>query len=524
MDNNIIIIGVLVVVLVIIFISLISFVSRNYIKVPPNKVAVFYGRKSKTQDGTESGFKVVTGGAKFKIPILESVTYLDLNVFSIDIEVREAPNKDGVPITLKGVANVKILSDEASLMAACERFLNMDPEEIRIIAFKNLEGHLRSIAGRLTIEEIVGDRTKLNQEVLADATADLQKLGLGIDLLTIQEVTDKYGYIEQLGRKRTAEVKRDAEIGTAEAQKESVMKTTDANKEAIQKRNENEIAIADSDKLRDVQKSLFSAEVAKQQAIADQAGPLATAQAKQEVIKQETEILRIQTQKETEVATAAALKREQELIAEKIKPSEAERQSNIIKAEANKQVSIVEAEGRQLAIQKLAEAEKQKKSLEGQGEAEAIRAKLLAEAEGARAKGMAEAEVVKAKLLAEAEGLLKKAEAYERLDEAGKMLQILEVVERVLPQSIEKFAGVMAAAAKPFESIDKINIVDFGGSGDKTALSKFGQTAPEMVMKFFSALQATGFDAKGLAKKLGLEPGTFFNNKNESSDEDKIDK
>ena len=259
-----IIIAIAIAALVISIIGTITFITRNYIKVAPNQVAVFFGRKYKAKDGTEIGFKVVTGGAKFKIPIVESVQMLDLSVFSIDLEVKKAPNKDGVYVNLKGVANVKILSDEASLMAACERFLHKTPEQIKDIAFKNLEGHLRAIAGGMTIEELVGDRTKLNQAVLNDAATDLKKLGLGVDLLTIQEVTDDNGYIDQLGKKRTSEVTRDAAMGKATADKESTIQTTTAKKDAALAENTNLVGIAESEKERDVKKANFVAQVAKE--------------------------------------------------------------------------------------------------------------------------------------------------------------------------------------------------------------------------------------------------------------------
>lgn len=188
---------------------------RNYIKVPPNKVAVFHGRRHKSPDGKAVGFRLVTGGAAFRWPIVESVTYLDLTIFPIDLDVRDVPNKDGVLASVQAVANVKIRSDHQSLVAAAERFLGRSPEEIKQIAYKNLEGHLRSIVGRLTMEEIVRDRAKFNQEVLNEAASDLAKTGLGVDVLTIQRVADPEGYIEALGKKRTAEVKRDAQIGEA---------------------------------------------------------------------------------------------------------------------------------------------------------------------------------------------------------------------------------------------------------------------------------------------------------------------
>jgi flotillin len=539
--NSVFLIGGVVLVIAIVIIGLISFIARNYVKVPPNKVAIFFGRKSKTSSGAVTGFKVITGGAKFKIPILESVTWLDLNVYSISLDVRNAPNKDGVPVNLEGVANVKIMSDEASLMAAAERFLGMSQQAIQDVAYKNLEGHLRAIAGTMTVEDLVGDRSKLNQAILNEAAADLKKMGFGVDLLTITKVSDEKGYIEQLGKKRTAEVVRDAEVGKADAEKEAKIKTTTAQKDATLEANKNLIGIAESDKEREVKKASYSAEVSKQQAVAEQAFPLSTAEARQKVVVAEQQVLEAENIAGAKVAESLALKTEKELVASQIKPAEAKKNAAIITAEGNKQSLVINTEGEQQQIQMLADANKKKQTAEGEGaaaankvqllaqadgnkavglaEAEVTKAKLLAEAEGNKAKGLAEAEVTKAKLLAEAEGLLKKAEAYKQLDEAGKLLQILDVVERVLPSAIEKFALVMGAAAKPFEAIDKISIVDFGGNGANggTALTKFGQTAPQMVMQFFTAMKESGMDVGGMFKKLGIDTTKFMDDKSETA-------
>lgn len=506
-------VAVSVVILAVLIIGVVHFISKNYIKVPPNQVAVFYGRKYKVGDKVV-GFKVITGGARFRIPIIEKVAYLDLNVFSIMIEVQKAPNKDGVLVNLKGVANVKIQSDEASLMTAAERFLTMRPEEIKSIAFQNLEGHLRSIAGRMSIEDLVGDRTKLNQEVLNDAAMDLKKMGLGIDLLTIQEITDTMGYIDQLGKKRTAEVVRDASIGKADAEKESKVKTTTAEKDGIEAANLNQVAIAESDKLRDVKRADFKAEVDKQNAIANLAGVLQTNKTQKEVVLAEQDIEKTRAEKGTEVAIALADQKEKQLLSTVIKPAEATKQKNIIDADGEQQRTI-----------KIAEGEKQKRTLEGEGEgaalkaraigeAEGIKAKMIAEADGKRAMLLAEADGKRAMWLAEAEGLLKKADAYKQLDQAGKLLQILDVAERLVPNAIEKFAAVMQAAAEPMSNIKDVKIIDFGGggvAGDKgSSLVKFGQVAPEMVFKFVSALTAAGINPADLAKRFGLDLDGFL--------------
>jgi len=485
--------------------------ARNYIKVPPNKVAVFYGRKHRMPDGKSIGFRLITGGAGWRWPLLESVTYLDLTIFPIDLDVRDVPNKDGVLVSVQAVANVKIRSDEQSLAAAAERFLSRSPAEIKEIAYKNLEGHLRSIVGRLTVEEIVRDRSKFNQEVLIEATSDLAKIGLSVDVLTIQKVFDAEGYIEALGKRRTAEVKRDATIGEALAAREATIESTTALREGKERENENLALVAQAEKERDVRKATYEAEVLSQQARAKQAGPLADAQARQQVVQQEVQVELLRTQKQTEVAEAEAARREQQLLAEVVKPAAAAKQQVIIQAEGTKEREILEAEGHRTAVITVAEAEKQKLAMEGMGQAEAlkaklfaeadgIKAKLLAEAEGNRAKLLAEADGVRAKLLAEAEGAMKKAQAFAQLDASAKTMLVLER----FPEVIRAFAPVAGAVAAPLGNIDKLVMVDGGGEGG-SALNRLAGTVPSTIFNLVQTAQAMGLDVSALLGKLGVK-------------------
>src|SRR5512143_1564049 len=145
-------------VLLALFIAIALF-SRNYLKVSPNMVAVLSGRKRKLSDGRVVGYRMVKGGAALRIPLLEKVEYLSLNVMTIPLEIKRAYTLKGVPVSVKAVANVKIRSDDTSLQAAAERFLSMTHDQIRQVIFQTLEGHLRSILGTLTVEEVNSDRT-----------------------------------------------------------------------------------------------------------------------------------------------------------------------------------------------------------------------------------------------------------------------------------------------------------------------------------------------------------------------------
>src|SRR5688572_6621446 len=160
--------------------------SRNYIKVSPNAVAVLSGRKRKLPDGRTVGYRMVRGGAALRIPLLEKVEYLHLNVMTIPPEIRRAYTLKGVPVSVKAVANVKIRGDDSSLQASAERFLGMTHVEVQKVIFQTLEGHLRSILGTLTVEEVNSDRQSFAQKLTTEAATDLEKMGSGVGVLTIR--------------------------------------------------------------------------------------------------------------------------------------------------------------------------------------------------------------------------------------------------------------------------------------------------------------------------------------------------
>ena len=213
---------------------------------------------------------------------------------------------------------------------------------------------------------------------------------------------------------------------------------------------------------------------------------------------------KMRTIKQTEVAQAEAVRKEQELIATVIKPADARRQATILEAEASRQATILEAEGRKQSVMVAAEAEQSRREMEGLGEAAAIRARGEAEADAIKAKILAEAEGLRAKLLAEAEGVEKKAEAFARLDQAGKTMLVLDR----LPGIVKELGGVMAAIAAPMGNIDKVVLIDGGGSGANGhaggTVARFAATTPAILFELLQKADALGLDLRGLLGKAGI--------------------
>jgi len=515
-SSFLIIIGVVVGIVVALLIVLIL-LSKNYIKVSPNQAAVISGRTRRLGDGTTVGYRQVRGGATLVVPFLEKVEYLDLNVITVPLDTSRAYTSQGVPVSVKAVANVKIKGDDESLRAAAERFLGMPQEQFHGLIFQTLEGHLRAILGTLTVEEINNDRQSFAQKLTSEAAGDLEKMGIGLDALTIQEISDDEGYLDALGKRRTAEVKRDAEIGQAEANRDSKIKASLALQEGEKVRLNTEALIAQSNRETEIQKAQVQAEIEKERAKSLQAGPLADAIAKQEVVAEEVRIEKIRTQEQIAVQGQEVLRMEKELEATIVKQAEAQRRAAVLLAQGQQEAAILAAEGRKQAQIAQAEAESQTLQKEGQGrataieaegraEAEKIRALGLAEAEKLQATGLAQAKAIEAKGLAEASAIKEKAAAWRDFNDAARLQTILEK----LPSIIEASAPVFQAVAEPLGKIDKIVMIDNGGDGNgngngSSGLNRFAQTAPTMIFGLLQQLQAMGLTMPEVMAQLGIK-------------------
>ena len=508
-----IVVGIVAIIAVVL--AAIWMISGFYIKVSPNKAAVISGTRRKLSDGTTVGYRLVRGGATLVKPFLEKVEYLDLNVITVPLATSRAYTVEGVPVSVKAVANVKIKGDDTSLRSAAERFLGMPEEEFHQLVFQTLEGHLRAILGTLTVEEINNDRQSFAHKLTSEAAGDLEKMGIGLDALTIQEISDDEGYLDALGKRRTAEVKRDAEIGQAEANRDSKIKASLALQEGEKVRLSTEALIAQSNRETEIQKAQVAAEIEKERARARQAGPLSEAQAKQEVVAEEVRIEKIRTQEQIAVQEQEVLRKEKELEATVIKQAEAERTASVLRAQGLQESAILEAEGKKQAQIAQAQADSEKLQREGEGrakaveaegraEAERVRALGLAQAEQLEAKGLAEAKATEAQGLAEAKAIMEKAAAWREFNDAARLQTILEK----LPSIIEASAPVFAAVAAPLGNIDKVVMIDQGGNengnGNSSGINRFAQTAPTVIFSLLQQLQAMGLNVPDVLAQLGV--------------------
>lgn len=183
----------------------------------PNEVLILSGRKWRTKDGQDMGYRVLLGGRAIRIPILETVKRMDVTTMPVRVEVRNAYAKGGTPLNIQAIANVKISTDPAVVGNAIERFLDRDRSELARVSRETLEGYLRGVVATLTPEELNEDRLSFAQRIASDVSRDLSKLGLQLDTLKIQSVSDDVDYLKSWGRKQIALVIRDAEIAESNA-------------------------------------------------------------------------------------------------------------------------------------------------------------------------------------------------------------------------------------------------------------------------------------------------------------------
>ncbi|WP_394188187.1 SPFH domain-containing protein [Paenisporosarcina quisquiliarum] len=461
-----------------ILLAIIGVYVTKYKTVGPDEALIvtgsYLGSKTVHTDDSGNRIKIIRGGGTFVFPVFQQSQPLSLLSSKLEVTTPEVYTEQGVPVMADGTAIIKIGGSISEIATAAEQFLGKSKEDRENEAKEVLEGHLRSILGSMTVEEIYKNRDKFSQEVQRVASQDLAKMGLIIVSFTIKDVRDKNGYLDSLGKPRIAQVKRDADIATAEADKETRIKRAEAAKEAQKSEIERatEIALAEKENLLKVAEYRREQDIAK--ARADQAYELQTAVSKQEVMEQEMQIQIIERQKQIELEEKEILRREKQYDSEVKKKADADRYAIEQNAAAAKSREMAEADAEKYRIEARAHADAEKVRLDGQ-----------AKADSERAQGESEADIIRLKGLAEAEAKRKIAEAFEQYGQAA----VLDMIVRMMPEYAKQIAS-------PLANIDKITVVDTGG-GEGGGANKITSYATNLMSTLQETLKASsGIDVK----------------------------
>ncbi|WP_078843315.1 flotillin family protein [Streptomyces albus] len=442
-------VAVLLVLLAVIVVS-------RYKVAGPNEAFIITGRRGKKSVDAvtsrvsydTSGQKVVVGGGVFVVPFVQQRHVMDLSSRHIPVAVRGAVTLRGVKVDLDGVAIVKVGGDEDAIRAAAQRFLQ---QQDGVVGFTQevLSGALRSIVGRMSVEDVIRDRAAFAGQVAEEAEASLSGQGLVLDTFQIQDISAEGSYLQDLGRPEAARARQEADTAEADARRIA---------EQARLRAEEEIAVAQ--RVLALRQAEIKAETDAAAARAAAAGPLAEAARQQEVLSEQEKVAERQ----------AALK-DRQLDTEIRKPADAER----YRAEQ-------EAEAHRVARVKQAEAQAEESRLTGEGEKQ----RRAALAEAVRLEGEAEAAAVAAHGAAEAEAMHKKADAFERYGDAA----VLQMLVEVLPQ-------VVAKAAEPMAAIDKLTVISTDGAG------KLPRAVADNVAQGMELLgSTTGIDLAAMLSRL----------------------
>ncbi len=418
MTNTIIIIVGLSLLAIIVLTGLLA---KMFRKAGPNEALIVYGFR---------GPRVIKGHGTVIFPMVENCRELSLELMSFDVAPQQdLYTKQGVAVTVEAVAQIKVRSDQESILTAAEQFLTKTPPQREGLIRLVMEGHLRGIIGQLTVEQIVKEPEMVADRMRGTCADDMSKMGLEVVSFTIKEVRDKNEYITNMGRPDIVRIRRDADVAAAEAERDTAIRRANALREsAIAK------AAADQDRViaetaslakqaqaqrdLDIQKAQFTEQSRRQEAQADKAYELQTNVMQQQVVAELVKVQQVEKEQQIKVQEAEILRHEKELIATVLKQAEIERQR----------------------IENLAAAEKSRLTIEAEGRASAI-----------RAQGEAEAAVIFQKGEAEAKAMNVKAEAYQDWNQAA-------VVDRL----ITNMADVVRAMSEPLSKVDKITIVSTG--------------------------------------------------------------
>jgi len=458
----------------VIIIFIVIYASR-YVKAGPNQVLVISGRRRALvgADGKREsvGYRIRVGGGAFVWPIFERVDTLSLELMTLEVKTPEVYTEQGVPIMVDGVAQIKVQGTDLAIRAASERFLGMSRQEIANIALQTLEGHLRAILGTLTVEQVYKNRDMFAQRVQEVSSGDLVNMGLVSDSFTIRDIRDSQGYLDALGKPRTAQVKRDATIGEAEAARDATIKSAVAKQEGETARFGAETKIAEAERDYNMRLAEYKASVQQRTAEADLSYDLQKFKTQQLVRAEEVQVEVVEKDRGIEVQEKEIQRRERELVATVEKPASAER----------------------ARIQTLAEAEQYRLRATAEGQADATRAIGQADADANKAKGLAQADIIKAQGFSTAEAMQKKADAWRQYNEAA-----------VTQMFVDKLPEIASAVSAPLAKTERIVVISSGGDDKAPAgASRVTRDVTDVVSQLPAVIEAlTGVDLQELVQRV----------------------
>ena len=445
--------------IIVVLVLLLAYIGSRYKVAKANEALIISGRRERNASG-EQRLKVVRGQGTIVLPLLHRVGTLKLTARQINVNLSDAVSRQGIKVAVQGVATFKIGADDESIQNAAERFLEARDEEVDSIVKNVLEGSLRSIVGTLTVEELNLDRMKFQQAVQDAAKGDLATSGLQIDSFTIQAIRDESGYMELIGQQETARRERDARMAKASADQEASVREAESQQVKINAQRDVELREAE-----------VEMQVQAAQARASQAGPLAQAEAQQEV-----------TRRQTELAEIEAGRKQQELVATTVRPAEADAEAQIRRAEGDKQARIAQAQAEAERVKLAGQAEAAVQVTKGEAQARVVEVNAEATAKQTTLEGNAEAGIVLSKGEAEARALALRAEAYRQFNEAA----VIQTVLSMLPD-------IVRAAAEPMGNIGSLTVLSSDGASDIV------RTTTRTVAEAGAAVKGlTGIDVPGL--------------------------
>jgi len=428
------------VICVVVILVIVIFFKSTYLTAPPNKALIISGfRKSSGKP------RVVIGGSTIRIPFLERVDEIALDLIQVDIKTSSSvPTSEYININVDAVANVKVASTPESVVRAAENFLNKDADHIGYVAQQVIEGNMREIIGQMKLSELIQKRDIFAQKVQSSVQEEMARMGLEVVNLTIQNFIDDNNVITDLGIENISQIRKDAAISKANAERDVAIAQSQASDQSNKAKVAAQASIAEQNKDLAIRQAQFKIEEDQKRAAADAAYKI-----QEEAERRSIEIASAE-------ADIARREKEIELREKEVQLKERELEANVKK----------KAEAERYAVEQAAEAKKYE-------EAQAAEAKRIAMEE--------EAKGIEAIGIAEARALELKAEAMAKLNEAGK----LEMLLSALPD-------IVKAASDP---LNKVGSITMYGDGNSTRLVKDVMTTVNQIS------EGVGLDIKGLVNK-----------------------